>query len=262
MISEKVSVLIRNKNQESALSFLLRNLTERYDDDIDEIILLDNNSTDNSVKIAGNYNVKVVPIHKFGYGSSANTGAAIAKSRIVVIFSAHAYPISHDFFKQIIKRFEKNKNLAGLRCLHNRNDFKAYINKMTAKDDPRQAGLIFCGSAFNRDVWKNNRFKPDIITMEDKEWSIRVLNKGFEIDFVPSIFCYDISRSRSQEFFRFKSETYGSYDLWNTRFGIKNVLRGFVMKIILIFYKGYLDILYTMKMLLFQLKFLIEKRNE
>ncbi len=47
-----ISVVIRNKNQSKALAFLLKNLTERYIDDIDEIIVIDNLSTDNSKEIA------------------------------------------------------------------------------------------------------------------------------------------------------------------------------------------------------------------
>ncbi|TEB41330.1 glycosyltransferase family 2 protein, partial [Flavobacterium circumlabens] len=121
-MSKKISVVIRNKNQADALDFLLKNLTSRYTDDIEEIIVIDNLSTDNSHGIIKKYNgVKKVTIEKFSYGESANLAAKSAESDIVVIFSAHAFPVSHDFFKLIKSSFEKNDNLAGLRCLHNNN---------------------------------------------------------------------------------------------------------------------------------------------
>ncbi|MFT4802958.1 MAG: glycosyltransferase involved in cell wall biosynthesis, partial [Psychroserpens sp.] len=43
-----ISVVIRNKNQDKALGFLLKNLRERYADDIAEIVVIDNLSTDKS----------------------------------------------------------------------------------------------------------------------------------------------------------------------------------------------------------------------
>ena len=51
-----ISVIIRNKNQEFALEFLLRNLTERYINDIEEIIVIDNLSTDSSEAVSRKYN--------------------------------------------------------------------------------------------------------------------------------------------------------------------------------------------------------------
>jgi GT2 family glycosyltransferase len=217
----KISVVIRNKNQAVALDFLLKNLNSRYKADIDEIIVIDNLSTDSSEQIIKTHNAKLVSIEKFSYGGSANLAAQSAKNDIVVIFSAHAYPVSHDFFKQIIQRFEINKNLAGLRCIHNKNDYKNYINNISSIDDPNVSGLIFCGSAFSKKVWQKHKFKDDITTFEDKEWSLRVLKHGFEIEFSPSVFCYEISRSSKQNFFRFKNETIGSYQLWHKETNVK-----------------------------------------
>lgn len=104
-----ISVVIRNKNQEKALEFLLKNLVERYAEDIDEIIVLDNLSNDNSKNISENCNAKFITIKDFSYGGSANLAAQFAKNDIVVIFSAHAYPVSHDFFKLIEKSLRGGK---------------------------------------------------------------------------------------------------------------------------------------------------------
>ena len=41
----KISVVIRNKNQETALMFSLKNLVARYAEDVDEIVVIDNLST-------------------------------------------------------------------------------------------------------------------------------------------------------------------------------------------------------------------------
>ena len=121
----KISVVIRNKNQSDALAFLLKNLNERYKEDIDEVIVIDNLSTDSSKEISEKYAAKFVTISNFGYGSSANLAAQSAINDIVVIFSAHSYPVSWDFFKLIKAKFKGRENeLAGLRCLHTYSDYK------------------------------------------------------------------------------------------------------------------------------------------
>lgn len=261
-MESKVSVVIRNKNQEKALGFLLRNLRERYDDSISEIVVIDNLSTDGSQKITEEYGAKFVTITDFGYGSSANTAAENASNKIVVIFSAHAYPVSHDFFQQIIKRFNENQNLAGLRCLHTTNDYENYINKVTAQEDPNKSGLIFCGSAFNRDVWRTHRFKDDITTFEDKEWTLKVLKAGYDIEFSPSIFHYNITRTRAQQYFRFKKELVGAYQLWHKDLTFGETFKTIAKECFGVLKNGFVDLFYAIRRFLFKLKFLINKPNK
>ena len=67
-----LSVVIRNKNQKKALEFLLSNLNRRYKKDIDEVIVLDNNSTDGSLDVIKDYKAKLVNVKEFSYGGSAN----------------------------------------------------------------------------------------------------------------------------------------------------------------------------------------------
>ena len=258
-MNEKVSVVIRNKNQSSALEFLLKNLRERYQRDIDEVIVIDNLSTDSSRDVIKTYGAKLVSIEKFSYGGSANLAAESSSNAIVVMFSAHAYPVSHDFFKLIKDRFRNNENLAGVRCLHNPNDFKNYINKVSSKVDPNMSGLIFCGSAFNKKVWELHRFKEDVKTFEDKEWSLRVLKKGFEIEFSPSIFCYDLKRTKQQNFFRFKNETLGSYQLWHRDFNYAWAIKHFVASVFSVAKNAGMDLYYSFKKFLFMLKFVSNK---
>ncbi|WP_163407784.1 glycosyltransferase [Flavobacterium ajazii] len=258
-----ISVVIRNKNQDKSLEFLLNNLSERYHDDIDEIIVLDNLSTDNSKLITEKYKAKFITIEKFSYGGSANLAAESAKNDIVVIFSAHSFPVSHDFFKLIKEKFKgREEELAGLRCLHNINDYSGYINNLSSVQDYNRAGLIFAGSVFNKRVWQKHPFKSDITTFEDKEWSKRVIKNGYLIEFVPAIFCYHIQRNKAQNFFRFKNETIGSYQLHNTQFTLVKSIKGFLHSIFKIHVNYITDIFYAFKRLIFMVKFLLNKPKQ
>ena len=257
-----ISVVIRNKNQGKALEFLLRNLTERYLSDIKEIIVIDNLSTDNSEKISIKYGARFETIEQFSYGGSANFAAQKAKFPIVVIFSAHSYPVSHDFFKLIIEKFNKNENLAGLRCLHSSNDYKNFINRVSSISDPDKSGLIFSGSAFNKKVWEKQPFRDDVATFEDKEWSKRVLENGYDIDFVESIFHYEIKRSRKQNFFRFKNDLIGNYQLWHQDIGYFKVTKSFLVSVFNIFCNLFLDLYFIIKRFFYSIRFIFNKPDK
>ncbi|WP_442844661.1 glycosyltransferase [Leeuwenhoekiella sp. H156] len=224
----KLSVVIRTKNQAPALEFLLKNLTRRYADDVDEIVVIDNLSSDDSKEISLSYGARFETIEAFSYGGSANFAALQAKHPIIVIFSAHAYPVSHDFFRLIRQRFAANPKLAGLRCLHNSSDYRQYINGIKASDDPNKSGLIFAGSAFSKAVWQQHPFREDVATFEDKEWTKRVVEAGYDIELIPAIFNYEIKRSKKQEFFRFKNDLKGNYQLWHQEVSICSGFKGFV----------------------------------
>lgn len=257
-----ISVVIRNKNQSEALAFLLKNLTERYINDISEIVVVDNLSSDASEQIAEQYGARFVTIENFSFGGSANLCASEAKYPIVVIFSAHSYPVSHDFFKLIIKKFENNDNLAGLRCLHSPNDYKNFINKVPATIDPNKSGLIFSGSAFSKKVWKKHPFREDVATFEDKEWTTRVLKEGFEINFVEAIFCYDAKRTRKQLFFRFKNDVVGNYQLWHQDISLFSAFKGLLMSGFNLIKYFFIDFRYIVLRFLFLLKFIANKPNQ
>lgn len=257
-----ISVVIRNKNQAKALSFLLKNLTERYLDDIQEIIVIDNESSDNSKEISLKYNAKFKTIKNFSYGGSANFAAKQANHPIVVIFSAHSYPVSHDFFKLIENKFRKNTNLAGLRCLHNSNDYRNFINKINAKANTNKSGLIFAGSAFSKNVWKLHPFREDVATFEDKEWTKRVLNEGYDIEFVESIFNYEIKRTRKQNFFRFKNDVIGNYQLWHEEITFFKVSKGLIFSLFDLTKNFFIDMFYVFLKYFFYLKFLLKKPDK
>lgn len=256
-----ISVVIRNKNQSVALSFLLKNLTERYMDDIAEIIVVDNLSTDSSKEVAEQFSARFVTIEHFSFGGSANVCAREAHFPIVVIFSAHSYPVSHDFFKLIQAKFDNNPNLAGLRCLHSTNDYKNFINKIPATVDPNKSGLIFSGSAFSKKVWERYPFREDVATFEDKEWTIRVLKEGYAIDFVESIFSYEIKRNPQQLFFRFKNDVMGNYQLWHHDVSFLDALKALLGSFYNSIINFGIELYFNLKRFLYLIQFINNKPN-
>lgn len=254
-----ISVVIRNKNQALALSFLLKNLTERYSSDIAEIIVVDHLSTDESHAVAKQFGARLVSISNFSFGGSANMCANAAQQPIVVIFSAHSYPVSPDFFKVIQEKFDKNPKLAGVRCLHGPNDYRNYINNITATVDPNKSGLIFSGSAFSKTVWEKHPFREDVATFEDKEWTVRVLRQGYDVEFAPVVFSYEIKRTRKQLFFRFKNDVVGNYQLWQQDVSLYTATKGLIGGCVNTTKCFVVDSYYQIRKFLFLLYFIMNK---
>jgi glycosyltransferase involved in cell wall biosynthesis len=250
-----ISVVIRNKNQDIALEYLLSNLIKRYANDIDEIIVLDNLSTDKSEDITKKYGARFETIKSFSYGGSANVAASLSNNPYIVIFSAHSYPVSPDFFTVITDKFSANPNLAGLRCLHSSNDYRNYILGISAEQDPNRSGLIFSGSAFNKGVWKEIPFNENVSTFEDKDWTKRVLKAGYEIEFAPVVFNYEIKRTVAQEYFRFTKDVIGNYQIWHQEYSVLSAFKGFLMSIYHAFKLFLMQIIYAFKRLFYLIGF-------
>lgn len=250
----KISVVIRSKNEEESLEFLLEVLHTKYLNDIDEVIVLDNLSEDHSEEVCKKFGVRFVSIKKFSYGGSANLAASEALHEIVVIFSAHSYPVSHDFFKIIKAKFEKSQGkLAGIRCLHNNNDYRLYLKSIKTKDSPNIGGLIFSGSAFSKSIWQEYPFNANVKTFEDKEWTIRMLQIGYEIEVAPCIFHYYIKRTDQQLFFRFKNNTIGAYQIFGKEITYSEIFKNFIAFFVNGLITFFVAIYYNFRRLLFLL---------
>jgi len=88
-----VSVVIPAYNEENYLPALLSALKNQTYSNI-EVIVVDNESTDNSVTVASNAGAKVITNHEFNLSMSRNMGAEASKGNIIVFIDADTVPES------------------------------------------------------------------------------------------------------------------------------------------------------------------------
>ena len=79
------------------------------------------------------------------------------------------------------------------------------------------------------------------------------------VEFVPSIFCYEINRTRSQIFFRLKNEVIGGYQLWHVNHTLISCIKSFFISVASIFKNGVIDLFYAFKTLFFMIRFIFNK---
>ena len=261
-----ISIVIRNKNEAEYLERTLYIVTKLYTNDFDEVVLVDNYSTDNSVAIANSYNCKVVLIKDFTYGKALNLGISHAKNELILLLSSHAVPIGSGFFKNAITVFATNKNCAGVRFINSiKNHERAIANNFEVLD-PLNHGLMAACCMISKNVWEDHKFDENLTFSEDKEWSKRLVENGFKIMDSNETFFYDIDRSQASLLNRYKNETLSYYMLNNDKKfpNSGKLILSFLYKIGFVNTKNYLKkAAYDFKIvgINFKIKAILKKKN-
>jgi len=104
MTEPLVSVFIRVRDEAAALQEVMRALAEQIIDATIEIVVLDNESDDESARIALAAGARVfsLPRQYFGYGRALNLGAAVCCGEIMVLLSAHSIPQSVTWLAELV----------------------------------------------------------------------------------------------------------------------------------------------------------------
>ena len=104
------TIVIRAYNEEKHIGRLLEGIRQQTIRDV-EIILVDSGSTDGTVPVAESFEARVVriPSVEFTFGRSLNLGIQAATRELVVIASAHVYPVYPDWLEVLLRPFEQER---------------------------------------------------------------------------------------------------------------------------------------------------------
>ena len=105
-MTPSASVVIRAYNEQKHLGRLLDGLRQQTCRDL-QVILVDSGSTDATVDLAQQAGAEVVRIRpqEFTFGRSLNAGLALARAELVVVASAHVYPVYPDWLERLLEPF-------------------------------------------------------------------------------------------------------------------------------------------------------------
>lgn len=196
-----ISILIRNKNESKALDKTLKSIYAQCFTIPFEIVIIDDDSSDNSIEVANRYGCKVVSLDKpFTYGYAINFGVKHCQYDIVLLLSSHNILISNDFSKKLVEYFSDPK-VAGVRCtpIANVKQVEKSLDGFITIDKDNyshsidwQNLLIANCSAIRKKVAIAIPFNEEIRSNEEKLWCLDVMQKEFIIiSNVPCYFLYN-----------------------------------------------------------------------
>lgn len=164
-----------------------------------ETIIIDSCSTDDTLKMAANYPLKIVRIKesKFGHGRTRNLGAKLAKGKYVIFLTHDAIPADKNWLREILSRF-CDRDVAAVygRQIPKHNegtlDKLFFLNLYGRKSIEWTIGSYTCGdnifsdanSAVRKDLLLSYPYK-NIIVSEDYEWANRMIHRGYKIVYEP-----------------------------------------------------------------------------
>ena len=222
-----LSIVIRCRNEAASLRRLLSVLRLQICDFDWELIVVDNDSEDDSRAIAEEFRSVILSISKadFTYGAALNFGIGYAQSELILLLSAHALPVGRHFLADAVRGFDDPK-MAAARCLaaDNRRQMLRWENPVFLHyDSPqeqhaaeaRDPNLSEYPAAtccvIRRSVWEEIKYDESMEFGEDKYWASRVLASGYSIrSCSEALWLYTREYTRNQ-FFKRLIKNYASF---------------------------------------------------
>ncbi|MFQ5444003.1 MAG: glycosyltransferase [Nitrospinales bacterium] len=190
----EASIIIRTYNEGRFLQRTLEAVMAQKDV-TREVIVIDSQSTDDTLSIARVFPVKIISIRKddFHYGAVLNLGARLAKGDILVNLSAHAVPAGDDWLKNIIRPL-MDPAVAGVhgRELPMENWCGLFEKKILADsfDDHfilriNDSFFSNANSAVRKKIWRAFTFDETVGWGEDRLWAHQVQKAGYRTVYQP-----------------------------------------------------------------------------
>jgi rhamnosyltransferase len=171
---------------------LLTGISEQSIKDV-QIILVDSGSTDQTINEAKDFPVEVVniPPQEFTFGHALNVGIEHAKADLIVMASAHVYPVYPDWLETLLAPF-KEKGVAltyGKQCGSDSTHFselQIFRHWYPERSAPQQA-FPFCNNAnaaIRKSLWQVHPYEETLPGLEDLAWAKWAQENGSYVHYV------------------------------------------------------------------------------
>lgn len=187
-LTNKVTVVIRNRNENEYIGFALQSVLEFLPKA--EVLVIDNNSTDDSLEVVKLFNKLNITVHKidnYTPGKALNFAAEKANNEIILILSAHAQITKLDM-KYVEEKLKDNVAVFGnqIPVFRGKKITKRYIwshfkkgittNMYSKIEDRYFLHNAFC--FYKKETLLEYPFDEELPGKEDRYWAMKVVNLG------------------------------------------------------------------------------------
>lgn len=187
-MQKKISVIIRNRNEEDYIGFAIQSVSDHLKDY--EIIVVDNESTDDSLEIVRSFNfepIRIESISNYTPGKSINHGVQISSSDYVLVLSAHSQIVEFNQ-EELLKFLDDYVCVFGNQTpiLHGKRITKRYVwsnfgdkdvvNMWSGAENRQFLHNAF--ALYSRDFLSKNPFDETLAGKEDRYWANDVVSAG------------------------------------------------------------------------------------
>lgn len=185
----ETSIVIRCYNEEQHIGRLLSGILQQGLRDV-EIIVVDSGSTDATLSVAARYPVKILSVHPkdFSFGLSLNTGCQAASHELIVIASAHVYPVYRDWLERLLTPLTDPEVALVYGKQRGNETSKFSEDQVFAKWFPNESNPNqdhpFCNNAnaaIRRSLWERLPYDETLTGLEDLDWAKRAMLLGYKI---------------------------------------------------------------------------------
>ena len=193
-MNEKVSVIIRTKNESQWIGTCLQAVARQDYPDF-EVIVVDNDSTDDTLSIVGRHDCKVVHIgdNEFNFSRALNRGIEVSDGTLLAMLSGHCLPADEQWLARLAMNFRDPRVVAVYGKQDPMRDSNPYDKRdlwitfgLDRKVQKRDYFFHNANSMIRRSVWDRIPFNEEINGVEDQDWAKKALKNDARIVYEPS----------------------------------------------------------------------------
>ena len=195
-----ISVIIRNRNEERYIGYAIQSVLDTFKKP--EIIVVDNNSTDNSMSIVNTFDfedIKTYSIDSYTPGKSLNYGVTKCSNDYILVLSAHSQIMNCEFEKiqDLLKEHcvvgGKQIPIWNGKKISRRYIWSNFIDKDGTNLFSNNENRYFLHNAFafyKKETLIKYPFDETLSTKEDRYWVNSLIESGMKSFYDSATICH------------------------------------------------------------------------